>query len=154
MRKTLLVLCLLAGVVLAAGVVRTALPFKNGTNGGATHILSGATDACTTISVSVTTTPFLALYYNAYTLGSADSARFNVWYQWASDTSHFVEREDTVHLTNTGAVADTFRHLATRWGYEFYPPVATHLRFIFKGITGNSDSAYIDSGYLVGQTIN
>lgn len=151
MRKALLVLAVLVGVGLAASVVKTSVFFKDGSRN---QLLSGGSAVCTTQAISVTTQPFVSLFFNTYTLGVSDSARFNVTFQWGSDSSHFANGIDTVKVGCYSDVGDTMRSLSRRYGEEFYPRVATHIRFLFSAIADNSDSAYIDSIFLVGQTIN
>jgi hypothetical protein len=151
-RKALLVLAVLVSVGLAASVVKTSVFFKDGSRN---QLLSGGSAVCTTQAISITTTPFLSLFFNTYVDTSvADSAQFNVTYQWGSDSSHFAYGIDTVKIGCYSDVGDTMRSLSRRYGEEFYPRVATHIRFLFSATTNNSDSAYIDSIFLVGQTIN
>jgi len=107
-----------------------------------------ATGACTTVAI-LTTKGFKALYWNQYTKGgTADSSIISVGVQF-SDTKHFGKTLDTIFSSCVTFVPDTNRDGAVRFGGQFDADVSRYLRFIYWGVTGNSDSVWVDSMRLL-----
>jgi hypothetical protein len=157
MRRLFLLLAILGvtGWLSAGEVHRLPLRFLNGKMNSA---LSGASAACTTRAFSISRSGYMSAWWKAYVNGNTgDSARYDVYAQYSmydasakGDTGIWPSApvglsRDTVLTACYGSALDTLRSVAKFWGNEFYPNVAMSCRLLFVALSGNSDSAYIDS---------
>lgn len=150
--RAIVIVALLVG---AAAATVSKMPVLFNDNAFSKRV--SGTAACTTNWASLYTTPYVAFYCNAYvhTATEGDSARFDITYEIGIGDNKLVYGFlDTVKTACIGTAVDTMRSAAKCFGFEFYPPLASRVRFIITGITGNSESTYVDSLGLWGDTPN